>query len=311
MRPQCVIPLVAAVAAGNGALHPAHAGENDLPLCARVAWQIALERVGLSPGVIDGTIGSKTRLATREFQRVQGLPMTGGLDSRTAEALGVDPDAALGTYTVQPEDFHDIGPVPEGWEARSKLRRLGYESLTSALAEKFHCSRALLRQLNPKRDLDRLVAGDVVVVPAVPQRPPAPRGELLHVDLNNKVIRVLNRQQQIVGLFHCSVAAKKAKRPSGEAAVVGITPNPTYTFDPKMWPEVKNVTRKLLIPPGPRNPVGLCWIGLNLPGYGIHGTPHPELIGKTGSHGCFRLTNWDALRLAQMVRVGTRVRFTG
>lgn len=305
--------LAMVLAAGAVAIAPrrALAGEQNLPLRERLAWQVALERLGVSPGVIDGAIGSKTRLATREFQRLHGLPVTGDLDARTAAALGADPATAVTTYAVQPDDFNGIGPVPEGWEAKSKLPRLGYESLSAALAEKFHCSRALLRQLNPKRDLDRLVAGDVIVVPAVSQRPPAPRGELLHVDLNDKVIRVLNRQQQIVGLFHCSIAAKKAKRPSGEAAVVGITPNPTYTFDPKMWPEVKNVTRKLLIPPGPRNPVGLCWIGLNLPGYGIHGTPHPELIGKTGSHGCFRLTNWDALRLAQMVRVGTRVRFTG
>jgi len=113
-----------------------------------------------------------------------------------------------------------------------------------------------------------------------------------------------------VGLFHCSIAADKARLPSGQASVIVISENPAYTFDPKMWPEVKDVTQKLTIPPGPRNPVGLCWIGLSLPGYGMHGTPMPEMIGKTGSHGCFRLTNWDALRLAKMVRVGTPVRFT-
>jgi lipoprotein-anchoring transpeptidase ErfK/SrfK len=91
--------------------------------------------------------------------------------------------------------------------------------------------------------------------------------------------------------------------------VVGVTSNPAYSFDPAMWPEVNNVTQKLLIPPGPRNPVGVCWIALSLPGYGIHGTPTPEMIGKTGSHGCFRLTNWDATRLGGMVEAGIGVEF--
>jgi len=122
---------------------------------------------------------------------------------------------------------------------------------------------------------------------------------------------VLNRQRQLVALLHCSIAKHRDKLPSGDASVVVITENPTYTFDPKMWPEVKGVDRKLLIPAGPRNPVGRCWIGLSLPGYGIHGSPNPELIGKTGSHGCFRLSNWDALRLARMIRVGTKVHFVG
>jgi hypothetical protein len=91
--------------------------------------------------------------------------------------------------------------------------------------------------------------------------------------------------------------------------VVVVTPNPAYTFDPKMWPDVTNVTKKLLIPPGPRNPVGMCWVGLSLPGYGIHGTPNPEMIGKTGSHGCFRLTNWDAVRLGRITTAGVPVKF--
>jgi lipoprotein-anchoring transpeptidase ErfK/SrfK len=115
--------------------------------------------------------------------------------------------------------------------------------------------------------------------------------------------------RKAVALFHCSIAKSKDKLPSGESKVAVVSKNPDYTFDPKMWPEVKNVDRKLTIPPGPRNPVGLCWIGLGVPGVGIHGSPAPEMIGKTGSHGCFRLTNWDALRLSSMVRIGTSVRF--
>jgi len=109
-------------------------------------------------------------------------------------------------------------------------------------------------------------------------------------------------------LFHCSVAKDKAKLPARDTVVKKMAANPEYWFDPKNWPEVKNVDRVLKIPPGPRNPVGLAWIGLDIPGYGIHGNPKPELIGKTGSHGCFRMTNWDALALFPMVHVGMPVK---
>jgi lipoprotein-anchoring transpeptidase ErfK/SrfK len=154
--------------------------------------------------------------------------------------------------------------------------------------------------------------GDKLAVPMAAQSAASGKARRLHVNLTEKTIRVIGERGQLIGLFHCSVAASKAKLPRTEATVANIAPNPTYVFDPRMWPEVKEtITQKLTIPPGPRNPVGRCWIGLSLPGYGMHGTPNPELIGKTGSHGCFRLTNWDALRLSRMVQVGTPVEFEG
>jgi lipoprotein-anchoring transpeptidase ErfK/SrfK len=117
-----------------------------------------------------------------------------------------------------------------------------------------------------------------------------------------------------------NVAKATVRRPSGRRvnvpglpsahSVTGITENPAYRFDPSMWPEVKGGKSALIIPPGPRNPVGLCWIALSLSGYGIHGSPAPEMIGKTGSHGCFRLTNWDAVRLGRMIKPGTPVTFS-
>ena len=233
------------------------------------------------------------------------------MDTATAAALGVDTAGVVTNYTVQADDHNQIGVVPKNWLEKSRLSRLGYENLASAIAEKFHCSTGLLARLNLGRDLDRLQAGDSVFVPAVAESPTGLRGTHMEIDLSEKMVRVLDRNRKLIGLFHCSIAKDREKLPSGEASVVVITENPTYTFDPKMWPEVKGIDRKLLIPPGPRNPVGRCWIGLSLPGYGIHGSPNPEMIGKTGSHGCFRLTNWDALRLGGMIRVGTRVRFFG
>ena len=129
------------------------------------------------------------------------------------------------------------------------------------------------------------------------------------VNLAEKTIRVFDKQGQEFALFHCSIAKDKQKLPDRDTKVQVIAaPLPDYTFRPEMWPDVKDVTQVLKIPPGPRNPVGLAWTGLDLPGYGIHGTPKPELIGKTGSHGCFRLTNWDALKFAGMVQIGTPVK---
>jgi lipoprotein-anchoring transpeptidase ErfK/SrfK len=129
------------------------------------------------------------------------------------------------------------------------------------------------------------------------------------VNLGEKTIRVYDSAGGELALFHCSIAKDKNKLPDRDTKVQVIAaPNPSYTFNPSMWPEVHNVTRILTIPPGPRNPVGLAWVSLDLSGYGIHGSPKPELIGKTGSHGCFRLTNWDALKFAGFVREGMPVK---
>ncbi|MBM4042720.1 MAG: murein L,D-transpeptidase [Planctomycetes bacterium] len=297
--------LVLFASAWAGAAEPTEEWRTHL------AWQLALDRAGFSGGILDAQVGPKGRLAIREFQRARGLPATGGFDAKTAEALGVDPEKAVGTYTVQPADLAQLGPLPKTWPEKAKLSRLAYPTLDELLAEKFHCSRALLARLNPGKEVAQLKAGESLQVPAVAEAPPIARAEALDVNLAEKVIRARGKGGEVVGLFHCSIAADKERLPSGQATVVVISENPAYTFDPKMWPEVKDVAQKLTIPPGPRNPVGLCWIGLSLPGYGMHGTPMPEMIGKTGSHGCFRLTNWDALRLAKMVRVGTPVRFAG
>lgn len=285
------------------------AGEKGLPLADRVAWQVALDRVGYSPGIIDGRIGPKTKLATREAQRVLGLPQSGELDAATRSKLKVNAASAFAPYLITGADARSVGPTTNDWEAKSKLPRLAYESLEVALAERFHCSVQLLRTLNPGVDLNADHAGDRILAPNIAASYEKVKAAKLVVDLSEKTIRALDVENRLVGLCHCSIAAKVEQRPRGATTVKVITRDPTYTFDPKMWPELKNLKRKLLIPAGPRNPVGKCWIGLRLPGYGIHGTPKPELIGKTGSHGCIRLTNWDALRLGEMVRVGTPVEF--
>lgn len=287
-----------------------------------VGWQAALDRAGFSPGIIDGIMGPKTRMGLRTFQEFNGLPVTDLPDDATLAGLGAFKAPALRRYVLTKADAAAVGPHPTKWLARSKLDRLAYQSLAVLAAERGHCTRKLLALLNPRVNLDRLKPGDAIIFPNVAS-PSWLRGgrdasdstdsngaaAWVEVDFRLKMIRVIDEAGRVGALFHCSIARDRSNLPGGPCLVKTIAMNPTYTFDPAKWPEVKDVNRRLLIPPGPRNPVGVCWIGLSLAGYGIHGTPKPELIGKTGSHGCIRLTNWDAVRLSRIVRVGTKVRF--
>jgi len=278
-------------------------------LAETIAWQVALDRALISPGVIDGRWGAKTTRAIREFQALQGLPATGRPDDATRKALGVDPAGATRTYAISAPDLADVGPWPKTWPEKSRATRLGHKSLAALVAERGHCSLALLARLNPGKNLEALNVGDSLTIPAVSDDPPAGAAARLEVNLADKTIRAVDRSGASLAFVHCSIAKHKSKRPSGSCTVKVVSPDPVYVFDPRMWPEVKGVDRKLVIPPGPRNPVGRFWIGLSLPGYGIHGTPEPELIGKTGSHGCFRLANWDAVRLGALVKPGVPVVF--
>lgn len=288
-----------------------------------LAWQIALDGVHFSPGILDARWGRKSQTALTEYASVH-FPGVNPFDKKVFDKLAVDVDHALTTYTITSDDATSVGPLPEDWNEKSKLERLPYDSLIDALAEKFHCTRNLLQTLNPNVNLNTLNVEQTLTVPNLrnltDSTPPAtattpatrtttrPQAAYISINLTEKIIRVYDSSSKQLALLHCSVAKDKAKLPARDTAVKVMAANPNYTFDPKHWPEIRNVERVLIIPPGPRNPVGMAWIGLDLPGYGIHGNPKPELIGKTGSHGCFRLTNWDALTLFPMVRVGMPVK---
>lgn len=271
--------------------------------------QVALDRAGFSPGLIDGKPGRKTAAALRAFQQARGLPVTGQFDTATDATLGVSGLQPFASYTISDDDARQIGVVPKDWNAKAALKRLKFASLAELVGERGHCSGATLSRLNPGIDLGKLAAGAQLTIPNVLDRPALPRVSTLEVNLDEKMVTARDAGGRVVALFHCSVAKDPAKFPRGRTKLASVAIEPVYMFDPRMWPEVRNVTRKLTIPPGPRNPVGLAWLGTHLPGYGIHGTPNPEMIGKTGSHGCIRLTNWDVLRLAAAVQVGTPVRF--
>jgi lipoprotein-anchoring transpeptidase ErfK/SrfK len=270
-----------------------------------VSVQATLDDAGFSPGLIDGSWGGLTRQALAAWQAAQGLPATGELDRATVAHF----PARGPVYTnleVTAADVTGLTAIPEDWRERSQLPAMNFATVSELVAERAHASVGLIRTLNP--GLSNAVPQTVTVPVLRPVR--LPKAARLQVSLAGKTITAFDATGKVLALFPCSIAADQEKRPVGPLTVTVVAVNPDYTFDPENFPELDARQRgygKLMIPPGPNNPVGTAWIGLSRPGYGMHGTPHPEQIGKTFSHGCFRLANWNAERLAQMVSVGTPV----
>jgi lipoprotein-anchoring transpeptidase ErfK/SrfK len=272
--------------------------------------QIALDRLGISAGSIDGVLGSQSRAAVRAFQAREGLPATGELDPGTRARLTNAP-APLTSYVVAEADITRLLTIPSTWLGKSSLPRLDFESVMEVVAEKHHAHPSLLRKLNPGINWSNVAPGTVLTVPATERVPATTKAAYLRVNLSQRTLQAYDMENRLLAHFPCSIAARVDKRPVGELRVAVLAPNPNYTFDPEVFPEsaeARELGRKLIQPPGPNNPVGAAWIGLDRPGYGIHGTPKPEDVGRTESHGCFRLANWNAEYLLQLVSVGTVVR---
>ena len=271
--------------------------------------QIALARRGISPGSIDAVPGSQTRRAISVFQEMENLPPTGVLDAETGERLTLD-SPLLTTYVVTTNDLARLLPLGKTWLAKSQQSALAYETELELVAEKGHAHPELIRQLNPNVTWTNLIAGTVVKMPDVNYPAATNKAAFAVIHLSEKFLQAFNVETNLVAHFPCSIAARFDKRPVGELHVIAIAPDPNYTFDPELFPEspeARQPNRKLILPPGPNNPVGVAWIGLDKPGYGIHGTPNPEQIGRTESHGCFRLANWDADYLSHIAWVGMPV----
>jgi len=271
--------------------------------------QVALARRGISPGSIDGALGSQTRRAISVFQAVENLPQTGQLDADTRAKLMLDsPDFT--NYVVSTNDLAHLQPLGKTWLAKSQQTALDYETELELVAEVSHSHPELIRQLNPNVNWPTPAAGTVVKIPDVAYPVPADKAAFAVIHLDEKFLEAFDEQTNLLVHFPCSIAAHVEKRPVGELHVTVIAPNPNYTFDPALFPEspeAQQSNQKLVLPPGPNNPVGIAWIGLDKTGYGIHGTPSPELVGRTESHGCFRLANWDAEYFSKIVWVGMPV----
>jgi lipoprotein-anchoring transpeptidase ErfK/SrfK len=271
--------------------------------------QIALARQAISPGSVDGVMGSQTRAALLAFQRREGLPATGALDNDTRARL-VLTTPPMTSYVVTFSDFARLQPLSHTWLGKSQQSALEYENVLELVAEKSHASPNLIRRLNPRLDWTNVVAGAVVSVPDITNAPPVARAAFALISLGEKKLQAFDANTNLLVHFPCSIAARVEKRPAGELHVKAVAPNPDYTFNPEVFPEspeARQIKTKLILPPGPNNPVGTAWISLDLPGYGIHGTPNPEQVGRTESHGCFRLANWNAEHLLQLVWVGMPV----
>ncbi|RVC74999.1 murein L,D-transpeptidase [Mesorhizobium sp. M4A.F.Ca.ET.022.05.2.1] len=269
--------------------------------------EILLDRARFSPGLIEGRASENFARAVRAFQTANGLPSDGKLTRETWDRLmATSASPALVTYELTRKDVR--GPftrhIPARMERMARLPRLGYHNATERLAERFHISEQLLRRLNPGIGFRK--AGTKLLVPDVGRGDPPAAIAGVEVDKGARQVRVLDPSGKWLA---ASIGSAEKPAPNGEAEVKRVVRNPTYHYDPDFAFKGVKARRPFTIAAGPNNPVGSVWIDLSIESYGIHGTPEPGKIGATFSHGCIRLTNWDAEDLAAMVRKSTKVSF--
>jgi len=268
--------------------------------------QILLNRARFSSGELDGAFGSNMRQAISGYQKLNALEVTGTVNVATWAALNADNANALVSYTITDADV--AGPfmvVPENMEDKAKMLALGFASAEESLGEKFHTSPALLKRLNPGKNL--ALAGQEIIVPNVLDTEPLPKAGKILVNESSRTLTVLDVDGKVIAQFPATTGSKHDPLPIGSWKVKGVSANPVFHFNPKLFWDATPGDKKAKIPAGPNNPVGVAWIDLTKEHYGIHGTPIPSTIGKTESHGCIRLTNWDVKLLSSVVSTGTQV----
>ena len=266
--------------------------------------QILLDRAHFSPGEIDAAYGSNVRKAIMAFQKSNDVNPSGTVDEATWEALNRDTGPALITYMLTDKDV--AGPfreIPTDMVEKSKLTALGYTSVLEGLGEKFHASPKLLQRLNPEKEFNQ--AGQEILVPNVEAQTPLPKVAKVIVDKSDSTVTLVDAAGKTLAQFPASTGSEHDPLPVGTWKVKGVAKNPVFHYNPKLFWDADPTQSKAKIPPGPNNPVGVVWIDLSKEHYGIHGTPEPSKIGKTQSHGCIRLTNWDVTTMSQSVAPGT------
>lgn len=290
----------AAVASDGDAAEAAEA----LPDAAMIRLQVLLDRVGASPGVIDGFDGDNVRKAIRAAETMLDLPVDGEIDADLISRIESG-EPVVGSYTITSEDTADIvGELPDDYSQLAQYDFLGYATLREKLAERFHMDQDLLQTLNPGAGF---AEGEQIVVTAYG---PDLSGKVVHIvaDKAARQLRAYDAEGRLVVAYPATIGSEDNPSPSGVHTVEAVAPMPNYTYNPENFVQGDNI-ETLVLPPGPNGPVGSMWIDLSEPTYGIHGTPEPALIDKTNSHGCVRLTNWDAQELSTMVEPGVTVEF--
>jgi len=288
---------------------PAAADAAKTPDPTLIKAEVLLDRSNFGPGVIDGQMGENVQNALIAYDKAHNLTPSGTLDQQTWDALNAgDHTPVLMTYTITPQDV--AGPwtpdIGENFVKMAQLKSLGYTSELQMLAARFHMDQGLLTALNPGVDLSKPGAQIVVVNPGQAALPPV---DHIVVDKATKSVTAYGAANEVVAVFPATVGSTERPSPKGTWKVKGVAQNPDYTYDPSKLTWGPKKAGKLHIPPGPNNPVGVVWIALSAPDYGIHGTPDPHVVGKTASHGCVRLTNWDAEELSKAVKPGVKVTF--
>lgn len=270
-----------------------------------VKLQVLLDRAGANPGVIDGVAGENVTRAIRGLEEINGLEVDGIMTPDLWERLR-SPEPVSMSYTITPQDLEKIvASIPADYAEMAKMEWLGFTSGAEALAEKFHMDQNFLISLNP---LAQFTAGENIVVINPGEQATVVVSRIV-ADKSNERILVYGENGRPVLVYPATIGSDSTPSPKGTHEVKGVAAFPTYAYNPDINFQQAENSEKLTIPAGPNGPVGATWIDLSEPTYGIHGTPDPSKISKTSSHGCVRLTNWDAAELAKLVKPGVVVTF--
>ena len=283
-------------------------GAEKEPEAFVIRVQVLLDRTNISPGVIDGIRGENLTKAIKTFEEREGLVADGEIDAEFWALLQRDNAPVLETYKITEADQQDryVEKIPEDYAEMAKMDWLGYRGPSEMLAERFHMDEDLLKALNP--DVNWSKAGSEIIV-ASSGHPRKDRVARVIVDRSGGRLLAYDEREELVVAYPATIGSAENPTPSGVHKVKVAIKEPTYSYNPDVNFQQGENTEPLEIPAGPNGPIGLVWIDLSKPTYGIHGTPEPELVGKSPSHGCVRLTNWDALELAELVEPGVTVEF--
>jgi lipoprotein-anchoring transpeptidase ErfK/SrfK len=308
-------PLVRAAELGPDAVNSAEPSgkplSTDKPTPIGIRLQVLLDRAHFSPGEIDGKFGENAKKALRAYAEAQQLPSAETLTDDIWKKLIADSQPSLRNYTIAEKDVARpfLKKVSNKLEEMRGIPKLNYTSPREALAEKFHMSEQLLDALNPGQHFNRAGA-TIVVVDTGDEHSAAPaKADRVEVDKIRQIVKLFDRSNSLIGFYPATVGSEEKPSPTGSLKVTGIDRNPTYRYNPDYHFKGVHSRKPFEIKPGPNNPVGTVWINLSADGYGIHGTPSPGKVSKAASHGCVRLTNWDAERVASQISKGARVDF--